>query len=133
MQYAWLATAVLMLHAAFLVYLAVGGFLAWRWPRTIVVHVAVVAWGVGSVLVGYGCPLTRLEDWARRGAGQEGLVAGGFIDQYLTGVVYPERFLVLAQAAVGLLVAVSWWGWWRRRQARRAPRRDPAQSRRVSP
>ena len=85
-----------------------------------------------SVLVGYGCPLTQLEDWARRRAGQEGLVDGGFIDEYLTGVVYPERFLVVAQAMVGVLVAVSWWGWWRRRQARTrtatrvSPRRDVA-------
>ena len=120
MGYAWLATGVLVVHVAFLVFLTVGGFLAWRWPRTIVAHVVVVAWGLGSVVVGYGCPLTRLEDWARRHAGQEGLSPDGFIDQYLTGVVYPEQSLLLAQGVVGVLVAISWAGWWRRHLATRA-------------
>lgn len=114
MPYAWLATTALVAHLLFLVYLAVGGFLAWRWPRTIWLHAAVVLWGAGSVLVGYGCPLTGLERWARERAGRARLSEGGFIDHYLTGVVYPERWLVAAQVAVGVLVAVSWLGLRRR-------------------
>jgi Protein of Unknown function (DUF2784) len=133
MLHAWLATAVLVLHAAFLGYLCLGGFLAWRWPRTIAAHVVVVAWGIGSVLVGYGCPLTALEDSARRRAGQAGLAPGGFIEEYLTGVVYPERYLLLAQCAVGVLVVTSWVGWWRRRVGRRTASVREVPDRRVSP
>ncbi|HYR17789.1 MAG TPA: DUF2784 family protein, partial [Mycobacterium sp.] len=38
-------------HFAFVGYLVIGGFLAWRWPRTIALHVPVVLWGVGSIAV----------------------------------------------------------------------------------
>jgi len=110
MPYDLVVMAALVAHFAFLVYLAVGGFLAWRHPRTLVLHVIVVAWGVGSVVVGYPCPLTAVEQWARDRAGRAPLSGGGFIEHYLTGVVYPERYLVAAQALAGLLVVMSWVG-----------------------
>jgi len=110
MPYDLVVMAALVAHFAFLVYLAVGGFLAWRHPRTLVLHVIVVAWGLGSVVVGYPCPLTAVEQWARDRAGHAPLSGGGFIEHYLTGVVYPERYLVAAQALAGLLVVMSWVG-----------------------
>lgn len=125
MAYGVLADLALVLHAAFLSYLLLGGFVAWRWPRTIWIHVAVAAWGLGSVIVGYDCPLTGVENWARNRAGQDGLDPGGFIEHYLTGVVYPAERLLLVQALAGGVVAVSWLGFWRRRRARR---RTPAAS-----
>ncbi|MFC7107487.1 DUF2784 domain-containing protein [Nonomuraea rubra] len=72
MMYRLLADAAMVVHFAFLLYMAVGGFLAWRWRRTIWAHLAVAAWGVLSVVAGVECPLTLAEDWARHGAGQEG-------------------------------------------------------------
>jgi len=116
MGYVVLAQLALVVHAAFLAYLVLGGFVAWRWPRTIWVHGAVAAWGLGSVLFGYGCPITRVEDWARRRAGQDGLDPGGFIEHYLTGVVYPASFLRALQALVAVVVLVSWIGFVRRRR-----------------
>lgn len=133
MAYGWLATAALVAHFLFLAYLTVGGFLAWRWPRTIVLHVAVVLWGLGSVVVGYGCPLTDVERWARSRAGRGELAEGGFIDHYLTGVVYPERLLVAAQAVVASLVVASWVGlWFRHGRGQRAGGRH-RDARGVSP
>ncbi len=121
MFYSVLADAALLAHAAFLAYLVLGGFLAWRWPRTIWPHLGVVLWGLGSVVIGYDCPLTAVEDWARRGAGQSALSDGGFIDHYLTGVVYPEELLVAAQVCAFVVVVVSWLGLaWRSRQRRRS-------------
>lgn len=108
MPYDLVVAAVLVAHLAFLLYLAVGGFLAWRHPRTLALHAVVVAWGLGSVVVGYPCPLTAVEQWARQRAGRAPLSGRGFIEHYLTGAVYPERFLVAAQLLVGLLVVVSW-------------------------
>jgi hypothetical protein len=125
MAYGILADLALVAHAAFLLYLVLGGFLAWRWPRTIWIHLAVAAWGLGSVIVGYDCPLTGVENWARSRAGQDGLDPGGFIEHYLTGVVYPAERLLLVQALAGGVVAVSWLGFWRRRRTRR---RTPAGS-----
>ncbi|GAA3166738.1 DUF2784 domain-containing protein [Planomonospora alba] len=111
----------MVVHFLFLVFMAVGGFLAWRWPRLIAAHLAAAAWGVVSVATGVECPLTVAEDWGRRTAGERGLPPEGFIDHYIEGVIYPEEHTTVARLAVALLVAVSWIGYVRlirRRKAR---------------
>lgn len=110
-----LAEVVMVAHFAFLAYLVVGGFLAWRWPRTIVVHALVAAWGLASVLLRIECPLTGLEDHFRAAAGQRGLDRG-FIDTYLTGVIYPAEYLRQVQVLVAVIVVASWVGFYRRRR-----------------
>lgn len=97
-------------HFAFLGYLVAGGFLAWRWPRTVVVHVAAVVWGVGSVLIGFECPLTWLENWARVSGGRPALPPEGFIAHYLTGVVYPAYAVNVVRVLVVAVVVASWVG-----------------------
>ena len=109
MAYRLLGDAVMLAHFGFLVFVALGGFVAWRWPRVLVAHAAVVVWGALSVLVGLECPLTAWEDRFRRLSGERGLPAG-FIDTYLTGVVYPREDLLTAQLLVAGLVAASWLG-----------------------
>lgn len=127
MGYRLLTTLILTVHFGYLAYLVLGGFLAWRWPRTIWLHVAAACWGatiVGADLLAGGltCPLTYAEDWSRRRAGEVGLTTG-FIDRYLEGVVYPERYAAVAQALAGTAVLASWLGYAvRRRRARRAGR-----------
>ncbi len=101
----WLAAAA---HFMFLAYLPLGGFLALRWRRTIWLHVLAVLWGTASVLLRVDCPLTSIERWARRGAGLPPLPASGFIDHYITGVIYPDGATRYAQAAVLIAVAVAW-------------------------
>jgi hypothetical protein len=98
---------VVALHFAFLVYLVVGGFLALRWRRTIWLHVPVVVWGVGIVVLRYDCPLTWLEQRARHTAGMAPLPEG-FIDHYITGVLYPANYVVLVEAVVFSIVVASW-------------------------
>jgi uncharacterized protein DUF2784 len=118
MGYQLLAELVMLLHFGFLAYVALGGFLAWRWPWLVVPHVVAVVWGALNATVGIPCPLTAWEYAARRRAGELGLPRG-FIDTYLTGVVYPDEHLLTAQLLVATLVAVSWAGFLVRR--RRAP------------
>jgi hypothetical protein len=93
----WLVVAA---HFAFLIYLPSGGFLALRRRRSIWLHVPVVLWGIGSVALHFRCPLTALEQWARPRA--------GFIDHYITGVMYPSGATGYAQAAAFSAVLVSW-------------------------
>ena len=117
-MYQAIGDLVMLLHFAFLVVLTLGGFAAWRWPRLILVHVGLAVWGVLNAVVKVPCPLTDIENWARRRAGEEGLPQG-FIDRYLTGVVYPEEHLGAVQLGVACLVAVSWVGYallWRARR-----------------
>ncbi|MEY9212914.1 DUF2784 domain-containing protein [Thermobifida halotolerans] len=123
MVYALLADAAMVVHFAFLAYLVCGGFLVWRWPKMIWPHLAAAAYGLGIAVIGWPCPLTWLEEWARARAGQEGLDPGGFISHYLTGVVYPAEHLPRVQLAVAVVVVLSWIGaWFARRRARRRPR-----------
>ncbi|MFD1810880.1 DUF2784 domain-containing protein [Rhodococcus gannanensis] len=110
------------LHFAFIGYLVFGGFVAWRWPRTLVLHVGAVVWGIGSVLVGYECPLTWLQNWARESDGRPPLPSSGFIAHYLTGVVYPESAVNLVRLLVVVVIVGSWVGCVRRvRHAWSAP------------
>jgi Protein of Unknown function (DUF2784) len=125
-RYQLLATATMVVHFAFLAYVVTGGFLAWRWPHTIWLHLAMAGWGFSTVAFGWHCPLTYVEDWARRRAGEHGL-ATGFIDTYLEGVVYPQRFAGLMQLLAGVAVVTSWIGY-AILQARRPRRRARSRS-----
>jgi hypothetical protein len=120
MAYRVLTTAILGLHFAYLAYAVFGGFLAWRWPRAIWPHLAAAAWGFAIVVGQLQCPLTTAESWSRQHAGQAG-VTKGFIDRYIEGVLYPERYAGLMQALAAATVLVSWVGGYlyRRRDRRR--------------
>jgi hypothetical protein len=107
--YRFLADAVVVVHFGFIVFVAVGGLVAWRWPRTLLVHVPAVAWGLGIVTVGYECPLTPLEKQLLRLGGQDGY-EGGFVDRYIEDVVYPADHTPLLRAIAALLIVVGWTG-----------------------
>jgi hypothetical protein len=120
MRYDWLLDVILALHFGYLAFLVLGGFLAWRWPRVFWVHAAAAVWAVLIVAAWVDCPLTWAENWARRRAGMAPV--SGFIDHYLTNVVYPARYLQEVRLAVALVILVSWIGvyvrWRRRRRAK---------------
>lgn len=123
MGYRLLADAAMVVHFGFLAYVVAGGFLAWRWPHAIWPHLVLAGWGAAAILFHLNCPLTFVEEWARRRAGEPGL-PGGFIDHYLTGVLYPRRYAGLVELSVVLAVALAWSGFvlrWRRRLRRNGP------------
>ena len=99
----------MVVHFAFLGYLVVGGFLAWRWPATIVAHLLTAGWGLVITVFSLRCPLTPVEDYFRRRAGEQGL-PNGFVDTYIEGVIYPERYVDVVRGLVALVVLVSWVG-----------------------
>lgn len=112
MAYRVLADAVLVVHAAYLVYLAFGGFLAWRWPRWFWPHVVAVAWGLAVVVFSIRCPLTTWENALLRAAG-EPTYASSFVNHYVADVVYPRAHLEQGRWLLVLVVAGSWLGAWR--------------------
>jgi len=116
MGYRLVADAAMVAHFSFLVYLVVGGFIAWRWPWTIWTHIAAALYGLFNVLIGWQCPLTDVENWGRAQAGEATLPGTGFIDHYLVGVIYPQEHETLVQVLVAVVVLISWIGFVVRRR-----------------
>jgi len=117
--YRILADATMVVHFAFVAFVVVGGFLAWRWPWVIVPHLVAAGWGLLITVFSLACPLTPVEDRFRRLAGERGLPSG-FIDTYIEGVLYPQQYVEEVRAAVAVVIAVSWIGLlvrWRRARA----------------
>lgn len=97
------ADAVVALHAAFVVFVAIGGFLVLRWPRIAWAHVPAALWGAAIELTGSICPLTPLENALRARAGDAGY-EGDFIAQYLLPILYPQGLTRDMQLTLGGLV-----------------------------
>ena len=122
MLHSVLADLVMLTHAAFVVFVAAGGFLAaWR-LQVAWAHLPCALYGAGIEFFGWVCPLTPLEVDLRRAAGQVGY-DGGFIEHYVGGLLYPESWsqihLWLGVAVVVGNAAIYGWIWRRRRAARR--------------
>ena len=123
-----LADAVVGVHYAYMAYLVVGGFIAWRWPRTIWAHAVAVAWAVAIVTTKVPCPLTALQNTLRESAGRPPL-SDSFINLYIRGTFYPADQQTIARALIGAVVVVSWVGFvllQRRRKRGRAMAADVA-------
>jgi hypothetical protein len=105
MHYRLLADLVLVVHAAFVAFVMLGGLAVLRWPRLAWLHLPVVLWGAGIEFFGGICPLTPLENRWRQLAGDQGY-AGGFVDHYIVALLYPDGLTRTIQLALGLLVLV---------------------------
>lgn len=99
------ADAVLLLHLAFIVFAAIGGLAVLRWPRLAWLHLPVASWAALIEFGGWICPLTPLEVALRRSAGQAGF-AGGFVEHYLTAIIYPQGLTRAYQVALGAVVVL---------------------------
>jgi hypothetical protein len=102
-----LADSVVVVHFAFVVFLVVGGVLAFRWPRILWVHVPSVAWGAIIVTFSITCPLTPLERNLRVRAGRD-RYDESFIERYVEGILYPGDMLRHAQAVAAAVVIGAW-------------------------
>jgi Protein of Unknown function (DUF2784) len=103
MLYQLLANAVVIVHVGFIVFVVLGGFLAWRWRRIAWLHIPTALYGATIEFVGWVCPLTPLENHFRRLAGQSGYT-GGFIEHYIIPVLYPTDWTVSLRVILGTLV-----------------------------
>lgn len=124
MSYRLLAGAVVVLHLGFVLFVAAGGLLVWRWRRWAWAHLPALAWGLWIELSGGICPLTPLENGLRR-LGGEAAYSGDFVGHYLLPVLYPEGLdrgiqAALAAGVLALNAAVYW------RVLRRPRRSAPA-------
>ncbi len=121
------ADTVIAVHLGFVVFVGVGGFLAWRWRRVVWVHVPTVLWGALIEFVGWTCPLTPLENHFRGLAGQS-QYHGSFIEHHILSVLYPVDYTMALRVALGLLVValnvLAYGVYLRRRTTRRTVHDD---------
>jgi hypothetical protein len=105
MFYRFLADATVALHLAFVVFVAIGGFLV-LWRRKLAFfHVPAAVWGVLIELGGWICPLTPLENRFRRLGGEAGY-DGGFVEHYLLPLLYPSGLTRGHQIWLGVVVGL---------------------------
>lgn len=120
MAYRALADLVVVAHLGFVVFVALGALLAWRWPRLAWWHLPCVAWSAALVSIGLTCPLTPLERDLRERGG-EAAYEESFVERYLEGVLYPGDHTTTARALVAVAIGVGWVGLLVRHQRRRRP------------
>lgn len=117
--YQALANAVLVLHVGIVLFI-IGGLLltllgarAWPWVRNFwfrALHLAGIAYIAMEAWLGIICPLTTLELWLRKRAGQA-TYEGDFIAHWLRQLMFyeaPPWVFIAAYSAFGLLVILSW-------------------------
>ncbi|MCG8440871.1 MAG: DUF2784 domain-containing protein [Caulobacterales bacterium] len=100
-----LADAILVLHFAWIVFTVGGGLLAFKWRAVIWIHPPVAAWSAWVITAGRICPLTPLENRYRRIAGEVGFDEG-FIEHYLTAIIYPDGLTRTAQVLLGVALVI---------------------------
>ena len=129
MLWRFLADLILVVHAAFVAFVILGGLAVLRWPAMAWVHLPAVAWGAAMEFGGWICPLTPLEVALRQRGGEAGY-SGSFIEHYVTPVLYPDGLTHSMQVVLGLTVlAVNGWVYfqaWQRRSKRRHNKAPPS-------
>ena len=106
MIYRWLADGVVVIHAAFVVFVMIGAFLALGWRWLVWLHLPAAIWGVLIEYAGWICPLTPLENTLRARAG-ESAYSGDFIQHYVLGALYPQGLTRPTQWILGSIALVA--------------------------
>jgi hypothetical protein len=103
MPYGLLADLILLVHLAFVLFVVLGGLLLLRWRRLAWAHLPAVLWAAWIELAGWICPLTPLENWLRRRAGEAGYETG-FGEHYVIPLLYPAALTRGLQIGLGVRV-----------------------------
>ena len=100
--YSALATAVLFLHALFIVWVVFGAVVTRSRPILRWLHIISLIWGILTEVTPWPCPLTLLENWLELDAGVAPY-QGGFLLHYMDKLVYPDISATVLTVA-GVLV-----------------------------
>ncbi len=103
MIYRALASLVVVVHGAFIVFVIMGGLLVLRHPALAWLHAPAAVWGTLILFGGWTCPLTPFENWFRMRGGKRGY-EGGFIDHYFLPAAYRSGWTRGSQMWFGFIV-----------------------------
>ena len=100
------ADLIVLVHLAFVIFVVAGGLLALRWPKMAYLHIPAAVWGAWIEFANWICPLTPLENHLRLLAGEAGY-AGGFIEHYITRILYPAGLTAGMRVFLGTAVVAA--------------------------
>lgn len=103
--YRLLADLLLLTHFAFIIFVLLGGLLMLKWPQVAWLHIPAALWGVLTEILSLPCPLTPMEKYFQRLAG-DAPYEGDFIAHYLLPVIYPAALTPNIQILLGIIVIV---------------------------
>jgi hypothetical protein len=101
--YQILADIVVLAHFGFILFVLLGGLLAFRCRWIPWLHIPAVAWGGFIEFTGWICPLTPLENSLRRAGGLNDY-SHSFIEHYVVPVVYPAELSREIQIGMGFIL-----------------------------
>ena len=105
MFYSLAADTLLVVHFLFIGFVVLGGWLVFKWRWLIFLHLPAVAWGILLEFQGWLCPLTPWEQQFRLAAGDTSYESG-FIEHYLTPLIYPANLDHDMQLVLGSFVLI---------------------------
>jgi hypothetical protein len=76
------------MHFCFVLFAVFGGLLVFYRRFIIWFHLPAVIWGIFVEVFHLPCPLTQLENGLRELGGKNGYASGGFIDYYVSAILY---------------------------------------------
>ena len=99
------ADLIVAVHAAFILWAVFGGLTLLKRRSLAWLHLPAFVWASLIEFAGVICPLTPLEQNFRRLAGEAGY-SGGFIQHYVTSVIYPAGLTRTIQVGLGVALVV---------------------------
>ncbi len=108
-----LANFIVVIHVAWMVFLVAGAYWGIRYWSVMALHGASLAFAVFHQVVGWSCPLTRLEILLRQNDRFIGAYQGSFIEHYARMLVSVDLSPSLIFALTLVLVAVNLFVYWK--------------------
>ena len=102
-MYELLAKIVLLIHLSFIFFVVIGAFSCLINTKFIYLHLLALGWGIYIEFTSSICPLTYLENWLLI-KGRASFYDGGFIENYIIKIVYPECLNSDIQVILGLIL-----------------------------
>jgi len=100
-----MATALALLHLAFIIFVAIGALLVLKWRWVMFLQLPAAIWGAVIEIMQWDCPLTRWENLALQRAGESGY-GDGFIAHHIFGLIYPNGLSRSVEIAIAVFVTV---------------------------
>ena len=109
MIFRFTADFILIVHFCFVLFAIFGGLLVLRWRWVWKLHLPALVWGFLVQYFVWFCPLTDWENHFRTLGGEAGY-EGGFIEHYVSAILYPaitpQIHLILAFSLFGFNLLV---------------------------